>query len=166
MTSKKFKNLLDKIGTELKQTKKIKTKEFSKEDREKLTNRVKECLKNTGVNQNSSEISLERLNNYILTTLEIDLERLEKTEKKLNFIKEFNYNSFDIEQLPDIIKSITYYVRLLPETEYPNSLAVSTATFSATHVIGQLKPKINSNIYSPDILGINLYLFLIAPSGS
>lgn len=72
---------------------------------------------------------------------------------------------FDISRLPiqiqDIIKVIT-----AKAPSFSNIAALGVANYGISHLLGQLRPKINSHIYSSNLIGCNIYSIVISNSGT
>ena len=74
-------------------------------------------------------------------------------------------DKFEVKRLPPVIrKAISLVVAKSPA--FSNISACTTANYVFTHLVGQLRPKINDIVYSNDTLGINYYGVNIASSGS
>lgn len=86
-------------------------------------------------------------------------------EDELDFLKNRNMKSFDMSQLPDIIRDMVS-LSIAKAPTFSNVAAVTIANFVLSHTFGQVRPKISDTVYSADILGINTYGFLLSNSGS
>lgn len=85
-------------------------------------------------------------------------------ERDLGSILEVG-SRFDITKLPiqiqDIIKVIT-----AKAPSFSNIAALGVANYGISHTLGQLRPKINSPVYSSNMIGANVYSIIISNSGT
>lgn len=85
-------------------------------------------------------------------------------ERDLGSILEVG-SKFDISKLPapiqDIIKVVT-----AKAPSFSNIAALGVANYGMSHVLGQLRPRINSPVYSSNMIGVNAYSIIISNSGT
>lgn len=72
---------------------------------------------------------------------------------------------FDLNRLPTQIQDIVKVVTAKAPS-FSNVSAISVVNYGISHVLGQLRPKINSTVYSSSLIGCNIYSINISPSGS
>lgn len=90
--------------------------------------------------------------------------KLYEEKPELAFLKEMSLTAYDTSKLPSVIKSMVELA--IKRTAFPTVSSLAIANFTLSHLFGQLRPKIVSNEYSPDTLGINTYTIVISRSGS
>ena len=140
-------------------------KDYTTATKKELESKTLSVLKRTNIDIDNT-FTTEKLDNLALTMLDKDLTLFEDSSGHLNFLDTLNYATFDLSVLPDVMQGLCYYIKLIPNNDYPNSATLLTATFNAAAVLGQLRPRINDTIYSNDILGLNVYGFAFLRSGS
>jgi len=160
-----LKELINDLKTSFDDLPKIQPKDYDSNSKNNIENSAKEILTKTNIDLGSN-FSVEKLDNLALTMLDKDITLFEDSSKQLSFLDNLNYETFDLSMLPDVMQGLTYYIKLIPNNDYPNSATVLTATFNASAILGQLRPRINDRIYSNDMLGLNVYGFAFLRSGS
>lgn len=76
-----------------------------------------------------------------------------------------NFSTFDKKELPKDVQDLVSLALVLAP-EFSTIAALSIITFTLSELFGQLRPKINDGVYSPDALGINYYSFVLSRSGA
>ena len=72
---------------------------------------------------------------------------------------------FDITRLPEHIQDIIKVVTAKAPS-FSNVAALGVVNYGIAHVIGQLRPRINSPVYSSNQIGCNVYSMIISNSGA
>lgn len=73
--------------------------------------------------------------------------------------------TFEVERLPQVIQdSIALVTAKAPG--FSNIAAVTVSNFTYSHLISQMRIRINDQVYSPDTLGLGSFSILLSPSGS
>lgn len=74
-------------------------------------------------------------------------------------------SKFDIDRLPTEIQDIVKVVTAKAPS-FSNIAALGVANYGIAHTLGQLRPKINSTVYSSNLIGANVYSIIISNSGT
>ena len=87
-----------------------------------------------------------------------------ESDPELDWLINKNMTKFDTSQMPDIIQKMVKLVTTKAST-FSDISAVGISTFVLSGIFGQMRPVINTQVYSDDILGVNFYGFIFAASG-
>ncbi len=86
-------------------------------------------------------------------------------ETQLEFLHNRSMTKFDTTVLPQVIQDLIK-LAVAKSPSFSNISATAVANFVLSHTFGQLRPTINDQIYSDDVIGINTYSIILSRSGS